>query len=184
MNDYKELIEVLRAVEHGFCHEAADAIASLVAERDAQFCCGGDANCGGGGCECHTLRSDLARAQEELDSNRKLLDYIVKERDKYYEACIDYRAQQDRAQEEIEGMRRDAERAKAMTAATFSHVDGRDLLHELSPNGAHHIDICVRINGQDRWHEGDWLKRLTWARDGHNKAEHAAIHDAIAGARP
>ena len=27
------------------------------------------------------------------------------------------------------------------------------LLHELQPNGAHHIDILVRINGQDRRYE-------------------------------
>lgn len=61
----------------------------------------------------------------------------------------------------------------AMNAATYSHVDGRDLLHELQPNGAHHIDIIVRINGQDRRYQGDWLKRLTHARDGHNMGEYA-----------
>lgn len=62
---------------------------------------------------------------------------------------------------------------EAMNAATYSHVDGRDLLHELQPNGAHHIDIIVRINGQDRRYQGDWLKRLTHARDGHNMGEYA-----------
>lgn len=61
----------------------------------------------------------------------------------------------------------------AMKAATYSHVDGRDLLHELQPNGAHYIDILVRINGQDRRYQGDWLKTLTWARDGHNMGEYA-----------
>ncbi len=65
------------------------------------------------------------------------------------------------------------EEADRMKAATYSHVDGRDLLHELQPNGAHHIDILVRINGQDRRYEGDWLKRLTHARDGHNMGEYA-----------
>lgn len=63
--------------------------------------------------------------------------------------------------------------AKAMRDATYSHIDGRDLLHELQPNGAHHIDILVRINGQDRRYQGDWLKKLTWARDGHNMGEYA-----------
>ena len=67
----------------------------------------------------------------------------------------------------------DIAKLEAMTKATYSHVDGRDLLHELQPNGAHHIDIKVRINGQDRWYEGDWLKLLTWARDGHRMAEYA-----------
>lgn len=67
----------------------------------------------------------------------------------------------------------DSERLAAMTKATYSHVDGRDLLHQLQPNGAHHIDIIVRINGEDRRYEGDWLKTLTWARDGHNMGEYA-----------
>lgn len=70
----------------------------------------------------------------------------------------------------LEEARKDAQ---AMKAATYSHVDGRDLLHELQPNGAHHIDILVRINGQDRRYQGDWLKTLTWARDGHNMGEYA-----------
>lgn len=70
----------------------------------------------------------------------------------------------------LEEARKDAQ---AMKAATYSHVDGRDLLHELQPNGAHCIDILVRINGQDRRYEGDWLKKLTWARDGHNMGEYA-----------
>lgn len=25
---------------------------------------------------------------------------------------------------------------------------------------AHHVDVCVRINGEDRWFEIDWLKHL------------------------
>lgn len=67
----------------------------------------------------------------------------------------------------------DAARLEAMTKATYSHVDGRDLLHQLQPNGAHHIDIVVRINGEDRRYDGDWLKTLTHARDGHNMGEYA-----------
>lgn len=40
--------------------------------------------------------------------------------------------------------------------ATFkSHVDGRDLLDELHPRKT--IDIKVRVDARERWHEGDWL---------------------------
>jgi hypothetical protein len=42
-----------------------------------------------------------------------------------------------------------------------SHVDGRDLLDELRPY--HTIDIKVRCDGQERWHEGDWLSNLSRA---------------------
>jgi hypothetical protein len=28
---------------------------------------------------------------------------------------------------------------------------------------AHHTDICLRINGQDEWHQADWLKHLVMA---------------------
>lgn len=42
--------------------------------------------------------------------------------------------------------------------ATKSHVDGRDLLDELHPY--HTIDIQVRCDGRERWHEGDWLMTL------------------------
>lgn len=73
------------------------------------------------------------------------------------------REEQERLQSEL----------SAIKATTYSHVDGRDLLHELQPNGAHHIDIVVRINGEDRRYQGDWLKRLTHARDGHNMGEYA-----------
>lgn len=59
---------------------------------------------------------------------------------------------------EVEGM------SEAMKDATYSHVDGRDLLAEVC-DGAHHIDILVRRNGQDEVFEGDWLKRLKEARD-------------------
>lgn len=80
----------------------------------------------------------------------------------------------DRAVRSTSGLStEDAARLEAMTKATYSHVDGRDLLHQLQPNGAHHIDIVVRINGEDRRYEGDWLKTLTHARDGHNMGEYA-----------
>ena len=28
---------------------------------------------------------------------------------------------------------------------------------------AHHIDLCVRINGQDEWFQADWLKHMVRA---------------------
>ena len=52
-----------------------------------------------------------------------------------------------------------------MRAATFSHVDGRDLLAELKPKAWHFCDIKVRINGRWKQYQGDWLKRLMLARD-------------------
>lgn len=27
-------------------------------------------------------------------------------------------------------------------------------------NGAHYTDICMRINGEDQWYQGDWLKYM------------------------
>lgn len=43
--------------------------------------------------------------------------------------------------------------------ATFkSHVDGRDLLDELHPRKT--IDIKVRVDARERWHEGDWLSNV------------------------
>ncbi len=77
------------------------------------------------------------------------------------------------APEKVLALIADSRELAALKEATYSHVDGRDLLHELQPNGAHHIDIVVRINGQDRRYQGDWLKELTWARDGHNMGEYA-----------
>ena len=50
--------------------------------------------------------------------------------------------------------------------ATYSHVDGRDLLSELKPKHWHFCNIVVRINGRDVVYEGDWLKNLLYARDG------------------
>lgn len=72
----------------------------------------------------------------------------------------------------------EAARFRAMEAATKSHVDGRDLLYELNPNGAHFINIRVRINGQWKEYEGDWLKRLMWARDGNNRGGRPPMPEA------
>jgi len=37
----------------------------------------------------------------------------------------------------------------------------REKLNKLpNLNGAHYVDIIVRINGEDRRYEGDWLKIL------------------------
>jgi hypothetical protein len=55
-------------------------------------------------------------------------------------------------------------RFEEMVRSTFSHVDGRDLLHELHPR--RQLDIKRRVDGQETWFEGDWLTRLMWARDG------------------
>lgn len=56
-----------------------------------------------------------------------------------------------------------ARRFDAMARATFSHVDGRDLLRELHPR--HIIDIRRRVDGVNSWFEGDWLTKLMDARD-------------------
>lgn len=45
--------------------------------------------------------------------------------------------------------------AEKVNAATFSHIDGRDLLAELHPRSE--LDIKRRVDGQDKWFEGDWL---------------------------
>lgn len=55
-------------------------------------------------------------------------------------------------------------RFDAMVAATFSHVDGRDLLAELHPRRT--LDIKRRVDGVEMWFEGDWLSKLMRARDG------------------
>ena len=56
-------------------------------------------------------------------------------------------------------------RLHEMIKATYSHVDGRDLLAELQLKQCHFCNIRVRINGQWKEYEGDWLKRLMQARD-------------------
>lgn len=66
-------------------------------------------------------------------------------------------------------------RLKALCEATYSHVDGRDLLYELRPNSSHMINIHVRRDGQWHVYEGDWLKTLMWARDGNNRGEFNAL---------
>jgi hypothetical protein len=55
-------------------------------------------------------------------------------------------------------------RFNRMVAASFSHVDGRDLLAELHPRAQ--LDIKRRVDGQDTWFEGDWLTKMMSARDG------------------
>jgi hypothetical protein len=54
-------------------------------------------------------------------------------------------------------------RFDAMCKATFSHVDGRDLLAELHPRNT--LDIKRRADANDTWFEGDWLTKLMTARD-------------------
>lgn len=54
--------------------------------------------------------------------------------------------------------------ARMMHDVLFSHVDGRDLLDELHPEQWHYCNIQVRINGKTEVFEGDWLKRLWYAR--------------------
>jgi hypothetical protein len=61
----------------------------------------------------------------------------------------------------------DAEKARrfdAMVRATFSHVDGRDLLDELHPRKE--LDIKRRVDGSEVWFEGDWLSNLRDERNG------------------
>lgn len=55
-------------------------------------------------------------------------------------------------------------RFDAMALATFSHVDGRDLLDELHPRNT--LDIKRRVDGVETWHEADWLSNLRDARNG------------------
>lgn len=54
-------------------------------------------------------------------------------------------------------------RFDAMTRATFSHVDGRDLLAELHPRKQ--LDIKRRVDAIDTWFEADWLSDLMRARN-------------------
>lgn len=54
--------------------------------------------------------------------------------------------------------------AQWLENAFVSHIDGRDLLAELRPLQWHHCDIDVRIDGQNRRYEGDWLKGVLKAR--------------------
>ena len=72
--------------------------------------------------------------------------------------CADEMERRDQGIAEMEGALGLYE--KAMT----SHVDGRDLLEELHPESWHYCDIVVRIGGQDRCLEGDWLKSVWRAR--------------------
>jgi hypothetical protein len=57
-----------------------------------------------------------------------------------------------------------AQRFDAMVRATFSHVDGRDLLDELHPRSQ--LDIKRRMDGVESWFEGDWLSGLRDERNG------------------
>lgn len=56
-----------------------------------------------------------------------------------------------------------ARRFDAMTRATFSHVNGRDLLAELHPR--RQLDIKRRVDGVETWFEADWLSNLMHARN-------------------
>lgn len=55
-------------------------------------------------------------------------------------------------------------RFDAMARATFSHVDGRDLLDELHPRKQ--LDIKRRVDARETWFEGDWLSGLRDERNG------------------
>jgi len=46
----------------------------------------------------------------------------------------------------------------AVTKATRSHIDGRDLLDELHPR--YTLDIKRRRDGVETWYQGDWLSNL------------------------
>lgn len=61
----------------------------------------------------------------------------------------------------------DADKIKrfdAIAKATFSHVDGRDLLREIHPRSQ--LDIKRRADGRDTWFEGDWLSKVWDERNG------------------
>ncbi len=55
-------------------------------------------------------------------------------------------------------------RFDAMVSATYSHIDGRDLLNELHPRRT--LDIKRRVDARETWFEGDWLSNVWNARDG------------------
>jgi hypothetical protein len=57
-----------------------------------------------------------------------------------------------------------ARRFDAMVRATFSHVDGRDLLDELHPRKE--LDIRRRVDGNYTWLEADWLSTVRDERNG------------------
>jgi hypothetical protein len=57
-----------------------------------------------------------------------------------------------------------ARRFDAMVTATYSRIDdSRDLLAELHPRRT--LDIKRRYQGQESWHEADWLSNLMRARN-------------------
>jgi len=56
-----------------------------------------------------------------------------------------------------------AARFDAMAKATFSHVNGRDLLAELHPRSE--LNVWRRQDGRSTWFEADWLTTLMYARD-------------------
>jgi hypothetical protein len=58
-------------------------------------------------------------------------------------------------------------RFDALVHASFSHVNGRDLLAELHPRKE--LDIKRRADGVQTWFEGDWLSNLMYARDGNRR---------------
>lgn len=45
-----------------------------------------------------------------------------------------------------------------VNAATFSHIDGRDLFAELHPRRS--LDIKRRVDGVETWFQGDWLSTI------------------------
>jgi hypothetical protein len=51
----------------------------------------------------------------------------------------------------------------AMVHATFSHIDGRDLLAELHPRNT--LDIKRRVDARETWFQADWLSNLMHARN-------------------
>lgn len=55
-------------------------------------------------------------------------------------------------------------RFNRMVAASFSHMDGRDLLAELYPRAQ--LDIKRQVNGKETWFDGNWLTKMMSARDG------------------
>jgi hypothetical protein len=54
------------------------------------------------------------------------------------------------------------EAARQVSNATFSHIDGSDLLARLHPR--RQLDIKRRVDGVETWYQGDWLSTLWDAR--------------------
>jgi len=154
MSDYKELIERLRKSAEEIraadicgwgntCEEAVAAIASLVAERDAAEDAlrrhGYRKSCDIPACNCGDQWNHGGHAAERL---REISDALPYENGKTLLQRVQYLA---RAQEEIEGLRKDARRYRWLIARGVFKCDPKmDGMHQWYP-----IAVPLRGNTLD-----------------------------------